>query len=473
MTGVNRVPYRLPDLLKAETVYIPEGEKDVDKMGAMGLTATTNPGGAGKWRKEYGPHFQGKKVIILPDNDRAGRDHAKSVAGNLFGIASSVKVVELPGLAEKGDVSDWLNGGGTIEELLALVEGAPEYDPAQDQDAETGPAEEGRGKPTQAEILIKLAEDAELFHAPTQKGFATIEIDGHRETWPIKSEGFKSWLQWRFYQATSKAPGTQAMQDALGGLNARARFDGPEHEVHVRVAHVDGKIYVDLADNQWQVVEITTSGWQVVKDPPVKFRRPRGLAPMPTPQPGGSLADLRSFINCRDEDFPLVVAWLTGAYSTGPYPLMVLQGEQGCAKSTAARVLKSLVDAGSTPLRTVPREERDLLISASNSWCLSVDNLSGIPPWLSDGLCRLSTGGGMSTRELYSDADEIILDAMRPFILNGIDSLTERQDLADRALIVNLPQIPREERRTEKGFWSDLEDVRPLIFGALLDTASM
>ncbi|MGD0826837.1 MAG: toprim domain-containing protein [Desulfobaccales bacterium] len=472
--GMSLVPYRLPQVLKDDTVFVVEGEKDVAAIERLGFTATTNPGGAAKWRKEYTPYFQGKKVIILPDNDKAGRAHALDVARHLHGVAASVKVVELPDLPSKGDVSDWLAAGGTVEQLLALVDAAAEYD--QDQaramDEEIPAPEDDRKKPNHAELLIKLAGDAELFHDFNQKGFATIDVDGHRETWPIRSKGFRSWLLRLFFQETGKAPSAQAMQDALGVLEAKAHFDGPEHKVYVRVAHAAGKIYVDLADDKWQAVEISSSGWQVVADPPVKFRRPRGLAPMPEPKPGGSLSDLKPFINCRDEDWGLVVGWTLGAYSPGPYPIMGLQGEHGSAKTTAARVLKSIADPGHSPQRAAPRDIRDLMISASNSWCLSFDNLSGIPPWLSDGLCRLSTGGGNSARQLYSDDEETILDAMRPQILNGIDSLVSRGDLADRTILLELPQIEKGRRRREADLWKSFEAALPGILGGVFNALS-
>ena len=327
-------------------------------------------------------------------------------------------------------------------------------------------------EPTQAELLTKLAGDAELFHDMNRKGYGTIPVGGHIETWPIKSVAFRDWLRGRFYKAQGKTPGGQALQDTLDLLAAQARFDGDEHEIFVRIAHTGGKIYVDLANESWQAVEIIPQGWRVVDNPPLKFRRPRGLAPMPTPEPGGSLADLRPFINCRDEDWPLVVAWLIGAYSPGSYPIMILQGEQGTAKSFVARVLKTLADPGHAPLRTPPRDIRDLMISASNSWCLSFNNLSGIPPWLSDGLCSLATGGGIATRELYSDDSEIIFDAMRPIILNGIDSLVSRGDLADRAVLSELPQIEDDRRRGEIELWKAFETAQPKILGAVFKVLS-
>ena len=306
---------------------------------------------------------------------------------------------------------------GALEIGKAIDRTHEVYTPGKGQDRPKGEpeeqaAQEDKGKPTQAELLIKLAGDAEPFHDMNRKGYATIPVDGHLETWPIKSTAFRDWLRGRFYKAHNKPPGGKAHQDTLDLLAAQARYDGLEHEVYVRIAHMDGKVYVDLANESWQAVEITPQGWRVVNTPPVKFRRPRGLAPMPTPEPGGHLADLKPFINCREEDWPPVVAWIVGAFSRGPYPIMIFQGEQGTAKSTTARALKNVVDPGHSPLRTAPREIRGLMISASNAWCLSFDNLSGFHPWLSDGFCRLATGGGLSNRELYSDDNETILDAI-------------------------------------------------------------
>jgi hypothetical protein len=336
----------------------------------------------------------------------------------------------------------------------------------------SGAAKLGEAKPTQAELLIKLAGDAELFHDMNRKGYATIPVDGHLETWPIKSTAFRDWLRGRFYKAHGKPPGGQALQDALDQLAAQARFDGDEHEVYVRIAHMVGKVFVDLANESWQAVEITPQGWRVVDNPLVKFRHPRGLAPMPPPEPGGNLVDLRPFINCREEDWPLVVAWIIGAFSPGPYPIMIFQGEQGTAKSTTARALKNVLDPGHSPQRTAPRDVRDLMISASNSWSLSFDNLSNLPPWLSDGFCRLATGGGLSTRELYSNDNETILDAMRPVILNGIDSLVSRADLASRAILLELPQIENGRRRPEKDLWKAFEAAQTGILGAVFKAVS-
>ena len=337
------------------------------------------------------------------------------------------------------------------------------------------PADDAQGgRPSQATQLVELAQDAELFHTPEGDAYATVEVNNHKETWRIKAKGFRLWLQRRFYEKTKTSANSQALQDALGALEGKALFEGPDKAVYSRLAEVNGKIYLDLTNEKWEVVEITPTGWQVVANPPVKFRRSRGMESLPHPIPGGSLNELRNFINVAgDEDWALLMAWLVQAIRPrGPYPLLVIHGEQGSAKSTLTRVLRSLVDPNKATIRSQPRDERDLMIAGTNGWIVALDNLSRLPVWLSDALCRLATGGGFATRELYSDADEVLFDVQRPAILNGIEELATRGDMLDRSILLYLPRIPDDKRRPEKEFWSDFTEARPRILGALCDAVS-
>jgi hypothetical protein len=336
--------------------------------------------------------------------------------------------------------------------------------------AEEGGDMGGRG-PTQADILIDLAQTAELFHAPDGTGFADLGINGHRETWPIRAKGFRRWLARRFFKATGGAPSSEALQSALNVIEAKAHFDAPERIVHVRVGGLDGKLYLDLSDETWRAVEIDTAGWCVIDNSPVRFRRASGMQALPTPIPGGSIAVLRSFLNVQtDTDFVLVVAWaLAVLRNRGPYPVIVLSGEQGSAKSTFSAILRALLDPNTAPLRALPREDRDLFIAASNGHVLAFDNVSGLPAWISDTLCRLATGGGFAVRQLYTDADEVLFDAARPVILNGIEDIVTRPDLADRAVFLTLEPIPEERRRPEAELWAAFETERARILGVLLD----
>ena len=259
--------------------------------------------------------------------------------------------------------------------------------------------------PKQADILIGLAQSAELFHSADGTGFADLDINGHRETWPIRAKGFRRWLARRFFEATQGAPSSEALQSALNVIEAKAHFDAPERAVHIRVGGLNGRLYLDLGDETWRAVEIDTIGWRVIDNPPVRFRRAAGMQPLPVPVPGGSVETLRSFLNVQsDTDFVLVVAWALAVLRTrGPYPVLALSGEQGSAKSTFSAILRALLDPNTAPLRALPREDRDLFIAATNGHLLAFDNVSGLPAWISDTLCRLATGGGFAVRQLYTD----------------------------------------------------------------------
>jgi hypothetical protein len=344
-----------------------------------------------------------------------------------------------------------------------------------DEEAEDERDERDERKPkTQATILVELASDAELWRTPDGTAYASIEIGDHREHWPIRSKGFRQWLARRYFGVGESTPNTSAINDATNVIEGRALFDGEEHAVHVRVAEHNGRVYIDLANPAWQAVEIDVSGWRVVDNPPARFRRAKAMIQLPTPKRGGSLAALRGFLNVRPEDWPLVVGWLVGTFNPrGPYPLLCLHGEAGTGKSTAARVLRALVDPSTAPVRCEPREPRELMIAANNSWIVALDNVSRVQVWLSDALCRLATGGGFSTRELYSDSDEVIFDAMRPAVLTGIEEVGTRGDLLDRSLLVSLEPIPETRRMPERVFWEEFEKHRPAILGGLLDAVAM
>jgi hypothetical protein len=334
------------------------------------------------------------------------------------------------------------------------------------------PSEEAA--PPQAQALVALAAAADLFHTPDGEPYAAVTVEGHCETLALRSRAFRRWLAWEFYSRHSKPPGGQALQDALNVLEGRAVFAGAECQVYVRLAEADGAMFLDLADADWRAMRVTASGWSVVNNPPVRFRRPRGLLALPEPDAGGSVDELRGYVNVADDaDWRLLVAWLVAALRPrGPYPVLALHGEQGSAKSTTARVLRSLVDPNTAALRPEPRDARDLMIAATNGWVVALDNLSHLPPWVSDALCRLSTGGGFGTRELFSDAEEVLFDSMRPILLTGIEELATRGDLLDRGIITHLPTIPEDRCRPEAELWAGFELARPRILGALLDAVA-
>jgi hypothetical protein len=337
-----------------------------------------------------------------------------------------------------------------------------------------------RDKPKPAkDVLIKLAEDAELFHAPDGTAYADIVVNGHRETWQVRVRGFKRWLGRRYYEETKSAPNADAMQAALGIIEAKAFYDAPERPVATRLAASGDRIYIDLCNETWQAIEIDEDGWRIADEVPVRFRRAVGMLALPIPERGGKIETLRIYLNLTtakdgpvsaDDKFILVVcAILAYMRPRGPFPVLALTGPEGTCKTTLAAIIRALIDPNVSALRALPREDRDLFIAATNSWVLAFDNVSYLPDWISDTLCRLATGGGFATRQLYSDNDEALFDAMRPVVLNGIEDFVARPDLADRAVFLPQEPVPDKNRRAEAEFWAAFEQDKPHILGALLD----
>lgn len=408
--------------------------------------------------------WKGRIVYIIYDanvvTNEGVRAARREFAKELQQRGAIVRYVNLPNDFGFNGVDDILGAKGA-EFVLDLI------------DKSTDAIDAKAKRPSQASELLGIAESLQLFGSEGE-GFASIAVNGHRENLPLKSRAFRRWLSQQFYDRTGSAPNSQALQDAIEALQGKALFASEERLTFRRIAQYSENLYLDLCNDQWQAVEISADGWRIVQCPPVVFLRSNGMRALPLPEKNGSLAGLRQFINIgSDENFELVKGWLVQAlrFNT-PFPVLLLHGEQGSAKSTTARVLRALIDPNVAPLRSEPREERDLIAAIRNSWIIGLDNLSRIPIWLSDTLCRVSTGGGFGARELYTDGDEVLIDAMRPVIITGIEDIATRGDLLDRALILYLPNIREEQRREEREFWIEFEKVRPRLLGAICDAAS-
>ena len=401
------------------------------------------------------------------------------------------------GALERGEVEDALTAaahacgldhkeiGGTLKSGLEAGLKEPREIPAPKAQSKNCKADKtdggdnsdekgGREDRSQLEILTDLALEHTLtfFHAD-EIAYATIEKGDHLEHYRVDSKKYRAFLIRAFYEDQQRAPNGETLGMVVNLLQAKALFDYEPREVFIRTARYQDRLYLDLADGEGRVVEITRDGWHLTKEPPVAFLRPKGMRGSPVPVTGGDVTLLRKFVKVTDNDFALLLGFLVGCLLHGtPYPLLLLIAEQGSGKSTLARIIKRLIDPNAAPVRSDPREARDLMISAIHSLLLAFDNLSSVPTWLSDAICRLSTGGGFATRTLYANEEETIFDAMRPCILTGIDELASRSDLLDRAIILNLLRITPEERITEDELWQAFDKAAPHILGGLLDAVS-
>lgn len=335
-----------------------------------------------------------------------------------------------------------------------------------------GDGSETGGKAKQADRLLELIrEKARFFTGNDGDLYASVKMNGHTECYRLNSTPFNNYLSNLFYSEHNTVIGAQARADAKAvmGFWCAERIES----VYVRVAAGGEKIYLDRGTPDWSAIEIDASGWRIVTNPPVNFRRTSAMGELPTPVESDDASQLSLFMNVDADQWPLLVAFAVGCmYPQGPYPVLILTGEQGSAKSTTLRVLKRLIDPSAAELRRQPEDIRDLMIAASNTWLLTYDNVSYLKDEVADTMCVIATGGGFSRKANYTDGDEYIINVMRPQAINGIGDFATRGDLLDRAIIITPPVIPENQREDEKSFWGRFDQMKPALLGALLHCVS-
>lgn len=331
----------------------------------------------------------------------------------------------------------------------------------------------GRGGEAKAQAIIKLAEGCHLFHHDGEP-FALVTQGGRRYVMPVLGDDFSQHLSLTYYRETGEGASTTALKEAANTLAAKARFDGANEPVFIRVAHTPDSIYLDLADADQNVVEIRAGTWRIVPDSESPhFLRPKGIGPLPLPVMGGSVDELLPLLppGLKRSDFTLVIYWLLSFFlPTGTLPLLVVLGPHGSAKSYMGRVLAALVDPGSD-MSSPPKNLEDLIVACLGSGIVRIDNLSTIPTWLSDALCRVASGTEFVTRKFYTNADSFRAKVRRSVVANGIPSdLVSREDLRDRAVVINLPLIDGRlhQYRSESSLRAEFDATHPRILGALL-----
>ncbi len=333
------------------------------------------------------------------------------------------------------------------------------------------PAEEGDEKPSQAEGLVRLALERYRFGRTEADEPFAVERNGPNVALMFRGsrDALRASLAREFRRKTGRTPNASALADALNVLQGEALTAEPE-AVALRVADHDGGVVIDLANGEGRAVVVRPAGWEVVSSSPVLFRQTALTGILPVPVHGGSLNDLRPLLNVTAESWPLVKGWALAALIPSiPHPILMLGGEQGSGKSVTARMLVGLIDPSPALLRSEPRNGEAWAVAAAGSWVVAVDNVSRIPSWWSDALCKVVTGDGWITRRLYTDSDVAVLSFRRVVALTSIDAGALRGDLGDRLLLVDLEPIPADRRRTEGEIDAAYAALRPRIFGGLLD----
>lgn len=332
---------------------------------------------------------------------------------------------------------------------------------------------ENRKGPSVAAQLVQIALDRyDLFVSEDGRPYA-VENDGPNIALPLRGKaGLRARLA-KVYAAESghtRAAGQSALSDAMTVLEGYAD-EGERRATPIRVAWHDGSIVVDLGTPDGRCVIVGPDGWRRESRSPVTFRRSGAMKRLPDPtRDGDGLAKLRGLLNIEDDDFRLLVGFLVAAFIPDiPHPILTFTGEQGTGKSSAAKAVISLIDPSGAPKRTAPRDVKEWSRQASASWALCLDNISTIPVWLSDALCKAVTGDGIVDRALYTDDDVIVLEFRRVLALTTIDAGALRGDLAERMLSLELQLIPDHERREEAELERAYADAHASILASLFD----
>jgi hypothetical protein len=330
----------------------------------------------------------------------------------------------------------------------------------------------GRG-PSATDKLIEIVLRSELFHDDRKDTYAVSDDGRVRRILRVRGRELRRTLAHAYYVETGKGAGSEAINTAILVADAKAAQEGPAYRLDVRFAmKSDEEVWVDLVDSDWRAVRVTPAGWEIAERPPILFKRFAHMNPLPTPAADGDPLLLFDLLNLRNEtDRILTLPWVVAApIAEIPRPGLMLHGVKGSGKSSMAKLLRESIDPSATDGLDVPRDASEFAQLLDHTAVPWFDNISKFQDWQADRLCAAITGGGFSKRELYSDAEDVLMSFRRTMIVTGINIPTAAPDLLERLILVELsPPLVRLE---EGDLWRRFRETHPRILGGLLDALS-
>jgi hypothetical protein len=326
----------------------------------------------------------------------------------------------------------------------------------------------------QASALIQYTglPGVELFHDDKKEPYARLPVDGKNMIVPVSGREFRRWLTRSFFADTGNAPKSDALTSALGVIEAVACYTGKEYELFNRVALFDGAVWYDLGTGE--AVKISAGSWEVVKDPPILFRRLIHQKAHDTVKikRGGDVKKILDFINIQIESERLLfLVYMIFCFVPGfPHPIPVLYGDKGSSKTTALKMLKKIVDPSVLEIISFPHNNTELVQKLYHHYLAPFDNIADLSEGQSDALCRACTGEGVSKRALFTNEEDVIFNYRRCVALNGVNLVADKPDLLDRAILLRMERISKEKRKTEDKLWKDFNEVIGEILGGIFDT---
>jgi hypothetical protein len=341
--------------------------------------------------------------------------------------------------------------------------------------------------------LVQLSEAAieHFIGEGSETVYATFEFKGRIETTRIQDGLYGHWLRMAFYDETGRSPNSEALKNARSTIEARAFKEGTVHQVHNRIAHHNGKTYIDRNSAERDVIEVDADGYRMLEQSPVKFLRSPDRGVLPIPQPGGSINDLKPFLNLyeapktrggnrvKDRDFKLVVATILGCFiPDGEFPFSLLFGPHGSSKTTTLKRIFALVDPVLKNPSGSPREDREVLIVARNTFLQANDNVKYYSAERQATLCRLSSGGSDQGRELFTTMDTFNISVARPTVATSTIVVVTESDLSDRMILIRTglsfddPDNKQLKRKTRAELDAAFAVKWPQLFGCILTAVS-
>lgn len=459
--GKKHLLYNLPEVVKSTMINFVEGEKCAEALIKQGFVATTLDCGANsQFDDEWIDLFKEKTVIIIPDNDSAGRKYARNIKQKIPWAV----IKELPDLAEKEDIYDWLFKGHSVTEINNLPE--TEYKEKQQKISTY--------KVPQGKLMLELfeKEGVKIFLNENNTPFVEFPVGEHTEVYPLDSSTFRQWSEMIFNKYTDKTIRRDGLNEAVSIISAKSKFsDTPIHTVHNRVADVDGDFWYDLSNKSWTAVRTNAEGWSIDKAIP-KFYRYAHQKPQVIPVESGNIEDIFQFINLTKHK-TLFLCWLVSCFVPDiPHPMPIIFGEKGAAKSTACMLLKEVIDPSVMETLSLSKDERSLIVSLQQHYYLPFDNVSSISNDMSDTLCRAITGGAIQQRKLFTNSEDCIFTFKRCLTINGINNVANKSDLLDRSILFELVRVKEENRIEAQTIYRDFKKRCPYILRAIFTLLS-
>ena len=394
---------------------------------------------------------------------------AAKLLGEIYGYADAVTVEAIKDLLKNSKLSEWnLTTANIIRDSYNTQKSLKAKEKTEDE--------------TDTRNAIKIAieivkERAKLFHSPFPDSTEYADIPsraGVMTTHAISSREFKSWVTGEFYREVGEGLTNESMNTVLATIHAIAAHDSPELPVsEQRIAAHDGRYYLYLADEAQTVVEYSAVGWNICENSPVKFVFDKYKALLPIPDRQGEICKLWELVRITDNPDRLVVATtlVKALVPGGTDPILAICGYAGSGKTTTANYLRSLIDpfTKGKVLSKLPESSENIAIHAQKRRILAIDNVSRITPDQSDFLCTVSTGGGVSKRQLHTDSDEVIHDVQNLVILTSIGNVVTKPDLLERSIVIDLTELTNDERESESSLTNIFDTNHALILGGLLN----